>query len=165
MWGESHPFHRNEMSSWFFIPPLAKGGVNRTSGFMEIFKDMGKTIEIILTFTNANATAISLIFVMVGGIFAWIKFREYLRDKRFETYHKLIDELVDERSHSSGNLKLDRQVAIIFELRNFPRYFEVTQRILKALKVTWKGNKRLVDELEYSLNYIEKNRRHRLFRT
>lgn len=89
---------------------------------------MDKIITFI-NYINDNASAIALIFVIIGGIFAWIKFREYVKDKRFVTYHKLIDELVDEKSHPSGKLMLDRQIAIIYELRNFPKYYKVTHRM------------------------------------
>lgn len=58
-------------------------------------------------------------------------------------------------------MRLDRQIAVIFELRNFKEYFPVTLRILKGLKVSWaeygseEKRGRLQKELDLSIEYIE----------
>ncbi len=124
-------------------------------------------VAIIISYVNDHISAISLFFVIIGGIFAWIKFREYVKDKRFITYHKLVDQLVDKDSHQSKNLMLDRQIAIIYELRNFPRYYEVTQRILEGLisEEPWRsGNQRLIKEVNLTLDYIKSNKLTRIFK-
>ena len=80
--------------------------------------------------------------------------REEQKDKRFQTYHKLIADLVT----PPGGM-LDRQIATVFELRNFPDYYELTKRIMTDLIIQWSnssGNPRLVTELEITLNYIGK---------
>jgi len=80
------------------------------------------------------------------------------KDKRFLNYHKLIDELV---GGSDKNLMLDRQVAIIFELRNFKEYYPVTLRILTGLRETWShpksidNSKRLLEEISLTEKYIK----------
>ncbi|MDO8566127.1 MAG: hypothetical protein Q7S04_03020 [Candidatus Moranbacteria bacterium] len=127
---------------------------------------MGEFIAF-LSFLGTNIQALSFLVVVVGGVFAWVKFREYVKDKRFTTYHNLIDQLVDDKSHPSGKLMLDRQIAIVFELRSFPKYYKVTQRILEGLKneETWKtGNPRLVEEVDLTLEYINSNIFCRLFK-
>ncbi|MDZ7796380.1 MAG: hypothetical protein U5N56_04750 [Candidatus Marinimicrobia bacterium] len=80
--------------------------------------------------------------------------REEQRDKRFKTYHQLIADLV-----TPPDRKLDRQIATVFELRNFPKYYELTNRIMTDLTDQWKNepqNKRLIIELSLTLNYIKK---------
>lgn len=119
-----------------------------------------------IIFIDAYISTFGLLIALIGGIFAWWKFREYIKDRRFTTYHRLIDELVDDKSHQSGNLMLDRQIAIIFELRNFPKYYKVTTRILEGLKnEAWKiGNPRLTNEVDLTLEYIKSNKFCRLFK-
>lgn len=56
------------------------------------------------------------------------------KDKRFRNYHKLIDDLL---GGAGKNLMLDRQIAIVFELRNYKEYYPVTLRILKGLTENW----------------------------
>jgi hypothetical protein len=55
-------------------------------------------------------------------------------------------------------MKLDRQVAVVFELRHFPRYYEVTRRILTALKHAWGSQpqwSRLVEEIDLTLAHVK----------
>jgi hypothetical protein len=80
--------------------------------------------------------------------------REEQKDKRFVTYHQLIADLVN----PPGG-KLDRQIATVFELRNFPNYFDLTERIMTHLTNQWSGdvrNQRLITELNLTVNYIKK---------
>lgn len=114
---------------------------------------------------DKNSSGISAAALIIGGIWAFLKFREYLKDKRFNAYHTLIKELVDETQTQGGLLKTDRQIAIIFELKSFPNYFPVSIRILKGLKEDWaNGSKRVIKEIEISLEYMSTNRFKRIFR-
>ena len=80
--------------------------------------------------------------------------RKEERNKRFENYHKLIDELVG--GQPGRQVMLDRQIAIIFELRHFKEYFPVTLRILTGLKTSWaNSNQRLLDEIAMTEQYIK----------
>jgi hypothetical protein len=74
------------------------------------------------------------------------------KDNRFLRYHHLIDELI--WGQPWKKVMLQRQIAIIFELRNFPEYYEVTARILESLKNTWKGNERLINEITLTESHI-----------
>ena len=93
-----------------------------------------------------------------------------LQDARFKIYHGLIKSLVepelqeenviDEKTglvcNKYGKME-DRQIATIFELRNFPEYFEITERILRKLKVQWEANPNnvhIINEIRYTLSYI-----------
>lgn len=94
-----------------------------------------------------------------------------LQDARFKIYHGLIRNLVEpdfqddiieggntpNLQHIENGKKVDRMVAIIFELRNFPEYFEVTERILNGLKLQWENdpcNRPIIKEMQYTLSYI-----------
>lgn len=102
------------------------------------------------------------------------------RDKRFKTYHELIKKLVQAELVETNPVKVinntpgkeeyqviegnrydtmeDRQIATIFEFRNFPEYFEVTQRILTYFQnqEEWKKYPRIISEIKYTLTYIDK---------
>jgi hypothetical protein len=120
----------------------------------------------ILEQLDKHSVAIFIIFSIFGGIWAIIKFNEGLKDRRFKTYHDLIKKLV-EPSEPSKDMMLDRQVAIIYELRNFPKYYPVTIRIFKGLKNFWEKeekNGRLTEELSLSINYMESNSLKRFFK-
>jgi hypothetical protein len=111
----------------------------------------------ILNLLNQYSAAASVIALIGGGFWALLKFREYLKDKRFHTYHELIDELVDEQRHPDKVIKLDKQITVVFELRNFPSYYSVTKRILTDLKSLWIGQPRIIKEIDLTLVFISKN--------
>ena len=52
-------------------------------------------------------------------------------------------------------IMVDRQIAVIFELRNFPEYFEVTKRLASALGEQWKNEVRVSKEINFLLKYID----------
>jgi hypothetical protein len=105
-----------------------------------------------------------IIGVIVSYIALILPIIKYLQDKRreeknkrFENYHKLIKELVD-ANENGENPKIDRQIAVAFELRNFKEYYPVTKRILEGLKNLWcekQNASRLIDEINLTLNYID----------
>ncbi len=111
----------------------------------------------IIEYISKNAPAITII---LGGTAGIIKFWQWVnikktedKQRKFETYHKLIKDLV-EPDKKGKEIKLDRQIAIIYELTNYKQYYSVSKRILQGLLISWKDNKRLVDEINITLNYI-----------
>lgn len=107
--------------------------------------------------------AISIFSLAIAYFSLVVPIRQYLnqrnieeKDKRFKNYHKLIEELV-----SLEKPKLHRQVAVVYELRNYSEYFEVTKRILAGLRKEWsKSNmniNELIEEIDLTLDFIEKN--------
>jgi hypothetical protein len=118
----------------------------------------------IIDLLESYSEAITIITIFIGGVWSFFKFKEYLKDRRFGIYHELIKELVEPESPDKP-LKLDRQIAIIYELRNFPEYYEVSKRILKGLRENWedKSVQRAIQEIDISLEYMESNRICRLF--
>lgn len=77
--------------------------------------------------------------------------------KEFDNYHRLIKELVQPEKPDEP-IYVDRQAAIIFELRNFKRYYPITYRTLKGLKEKWTENKvypRLLEEIDLTISFLE----------
>ncbi len=96
--------------------------------------------------------------------FAWsvtqflvLRYRES-RERQFEAYHRLVKDLVTPDS-GSGGLFIDRQAAVIFELRHFPRYYEFTERMLRDFRkiceadTTYRGP-RLIEEIDLTLKHM-----------
>lgn len=75
----------------------------------------------------------------------------------FENYHKLIAELVGSQRNTE-TMKMDSQVAIVYELQRFKRYKPVTVRILSGLKDEWSGNdshnSRLINEMNIAIKKL-----------
>jgi len=58
-----------------------------------------------------------------------------------------------------GLTYVDKQAAAIFELRNFPRYYDFTERMLAKLKRKWQAEKTefsdaLIEEIDLTLKHI-----------
>ena len=113
----------------------------------------------LINFLQTYSRAINVIFLIAGILWALFKFRIYIKDRRFNIYHGLIEKLVDPESEGKP-LRLDRQIAIIFELRNFPKYYEVSKRSLTRLKRNWNNEekKRIIEEIDISIKYMESNK-------
>lgn len=108
-----------------------------------------KILDLITTYGGV----ITAITTVIGGIWVFVKYLESLKDKRFKNYHELIDQLVNEQLQPDRAIKLDRQIAIVFELRQFPSYFPVSKRILTDLKNQW-SNERIKKEIELTIKYM-----------
>ena len=61
--------------------------------------------------------------------------RTEARERELQGFHKLVNDLVSP-DPARGDLKLDRQAAVVVELRHFPRYDEFTERMLIRCKNT-----------------------------
>ena len=74
----------------------------------------------------------------------------------FQTYHKLIADLVG-ADKKEGTPKLDSQIAVIYELRNYESYSDASLRILKGLKETWKEteHRRIIEEIDLTITHLE----------
>lgn len=113
-------------------------------------------------------TGVAALISLITFIYYIIKYLQYikqktkeLKQKRFEAYNDLIKDLV-KPDKDVGHTWLDRQVAIAYELRNFPEYYEVTERILNAwVSDTSKLEKasRLSEEMQLTLEYIKNKRK------
>ncbi|WP_156170411.1 hypothetical protein [Luteimonas sp. FCS-9] len=115
-----------------------------------------------------NTAQLSVVVTVLPIAFAVIQFilakRSEAKRLRFETYHSLIKQLV-ERENPDQPMRLDRQVAVVFELRNFPHYYPVTLRLLQGLRVSWSDygpedkRERLLTEIDLAIEHISAKRR------
>jgi hypothetical protein len=116
-----------------------------------------------LSFLAANAAAFGVLGAAVA--FAWsvvqfmlIRMRDE-RHREFELYHRLIKELVA-LDPETKVMWIDRQCAVMFELRQFKRYDELTLRTLNGLREKWSSDPgfifpRLIEELDLTVVHIE----------
>lgn len=76
--------------------------------------------------------------------------------KEFDNCHKLIKELV--QPDKSNSMYVDRQSAILYELRHFERYYDFSYRTLIGLRANSgkEPNKfpRLIEELDLSIDFL-----------
>ena len=86
-----------------------------------------------------------------------IQRRTEARERDFQTFHKLVKDLVSPEG-TDGKIWEDRQAAVVFELRNFPRYYEFTDRMLRRLRSVWTPWPRLIEEIELTLDHIKRKR-------
>lgn len=124
-----------------------------------------ETMTTVWNWLNENAGAVGALLVIVP--ISWSTYtylsikRTEQNERRFRAYHDLIKQLV-EGENPHGAMRLDRQIAVIFELRNFKEYYPVTLRILRGLKESWGGSEkktgssRLGEELDETIAYIER---------
>ena len=112
------------------------------------------TIEEILNFIKNYQLQLYVFGVTIAFLFSIYKYyinrKTELYWKEFEIYHKLLKDLVQPEVEN-GTMYQDRQVAIIFELKNFKRYYPISEKILKELRKTWINNNRLVEEIDLTL--------------
>jgi hypothetical protein len=112
-----------------------------------------------------NGTALGGIIAAIPIFWAIIQFirirRAEARRVQFTTYHDLIKQLVQPEDSDQG-MKIDRQVAVIFELRRFEHYYPVTLRILQGLRADWAAfgavgpGARLINEIDLTIADIQK---------
>jgi hypothetical protein len=124
------------------------------------------SLGVILAWFDIHAPALQIFLAIVAGGWALYRFRKYLnektlelQDQRFKSYHDLIKIFV-EPEQNRVYPKIDRQIAVVYEFRNFPEYFPLTFRILES----WyskkdsepaKDTQRLYKEIELTLQYIK----------
>lgn len=108
---------------------------------------------------SAALAAIPLLWLAFQYI---LQKRQEQRNLRFKEYHKLIKELV-EGENPKHPVRLDRQLAVVFELRRFMEYYEPSLRILRGLRDSWATsgygpedkNKRLIEEMDATIAWME----------
>ena len=115
---------------------------------------------------SSNTAALSIFGAAVA--FIWSTAQQITqrkaeaREREFQNFHKLVRELVSPDSES-GATWIDRQAAVVFELRHFARYYEFTERMLTGLKKGWADMPnpalpRLIQEIDLTLQHIQQNR-------
>jgi hypothetical protein len=74
------------------------------------------------------------------GLYHYISIkRSEERARRFASFHELVDAL---NGNDKGDAPfIDRQIAVVYEMRNFPEYYPVTLRILERSLLSWSEQK------------------------
>ena len=100
--------------------------------------------------------AVGAAIAFVFSIFQFLAVRKReSHQQEFDKYHWLIERLV--QPNEKGQVFLDKQIAVVFELRHFPRYYECTERILSGLRTDWnmpEKYSRLLSEIDLTLQYV-----------
>lgn len=116
----------------------------------------------VLVMLTANAVALSIIGAAIAFVWSVVQFvlvrKREKEHREFEIYHRLIKELVSTDPESKV-VWIDRQTAVLFELRRFKRYHEHTLRTLLGLHEKWSKDPeftfpRLLEELNLTVDYI-----------
>lgn len=116
----------------------------------------GSAVGVVVAVTALLATLTPIVWAVVQYIL--IRRAENNR-LRFTTFHHLIKQLV-ERETPDQPMRIDRQIAVIYELRSFKSYYPVTLRILKGLRTDWEHHepvqkwKRLHEEIDLAIEHI-----------
>lgn len=117
--------------------------------------------------SNADviAIAVGLIPIVWGAIQYILIKRAEEKDREFKTYHDLIKGLVQGDGGKDDPVYLDRQAAVIYELRRFNKYYPLTLRTLRRSMLRWKHQhyvhiggvapSPLLLEAELTIEYIE----------
>jgi len=119
---------------------------------------MDEALRLLTTYGTALG-AIGAAVAFVWSVFQFFSVRARdARAREFETFHRLIKELV-EPPKEGASLYIDRQCAVLYELRFFPRYFPFTRRTLVGLKTKWSLTAshfpRILEEIDITLNVID----------
>lgn len=113
------------------------------------------TIEFIITLSLSALACVGAMWPLYNYV---IQRRRENNLKEFENYHKLIKELV--QPDDSKCMYVDRQTAIIYEMRNFKRYYSFSYRTLLGLKEKWVNvpdqYPRLVEEIDITIAFLKK---------
>lgn len=120
---------------------------------------MDELFRLITTYGTALSTmGVAIAFVWSVFQFFSVRARE-ARAREFEAFHRLIKELV-EPPGEGASLYIDRQCAVLYELRFFPRYYPFTRRTILGLKAEWSQSAphfpRLLEELDITLAIIDR---------
>ncbi len=54
-------------------------------------------------------------------------------ERQFQAFHTIVEKVVAPE-RTEGLVYIDRQAAVVFELRPFPRYYDFAERMLVRLK-------------------------------
>lgn len=119
-----------------------------------------------IDFFIKNKEFIGIVISIIGVITPLYMFllakRKEQQQINFERFHK---NLMNGLSNQEAKLGLDEQIAIIYELRNYPGYFPVIQRILNFQIRRWTPKvkedskyQELLNEANETLSFINKPR-------
>ncbi|WP_434771230.1 hypothetical protein [Pseudomonas entomophila] len=123
-----------------------------------------------------NNGVLALIVAVLVAMSALIQFflikRSEEHARQFANYHKLLEDL-NELKNPDGTTSgqyLDRQMAIVYELRNLRKYHAISIRILERCLGTWQdygvssGYAPVISEAKRTIAYIKRSQHKRFGR-
>jgi len=120
----------------------------------------------LLVLLSSNAAALSILGAAIA--FMWSTAQQIFQrraeadERQFQAFHKIVEKVVSPE-RTEGLVYIDRQAAVVFELRHFPRYYDFTERLLKRLKEKWTAEPAphssvLIAEIDLTLRHIQRNK-------
>jgi len=116
---------------------------------------MSNYLTQIIDFFKTSSGWISIFLIVIAGLWQYWRF---IKEWNFKNYHRLIKAL-NQSDTPNESIKLYRQVAVVYELRNYPRYFSVSKRILKGWLDSRESEEKfkpLYKEMELSIEFMNK---------
>ena len=127
-------------------------------------------IEAIVNNKEFLAIIVSFLTIIVPFFAVLFPFLQYLsskseeqKQKNQETFHEKIMKKITNQNPEK-KIGLEEQVAVIFDLRNYPQYYSVTKRMLRTCVVRWKQEREknphfdsLILEATETLKYLNSN--------
>jgi hypothetical protein len=116
-----------------------------------------------LGWLSNNTAALSILGAALAFIWATsqqvLQRKQEAREREFQNYHRLVRELVSPDAQGAV-MWIDRQAAVVYELRHFPRYYEFTERMLITLRQKWAQDPNmqwphLIEEIDLTLKHIQ----------
>ena len=88
--------------------------------------------------------------------------RSEAAERQFQAFHDIVEKVVSP-APTEGLFYVDRQAAVVFELRHFPRYYDYTERMLARLRKKWVAEAQphshvLIEEIDLTLKHIQQNK-------
>lgn len=118
----------------------------------------------IINFLDTNAAGLTVLITLIAGVYKFWQFvnvkREDARQRDYDNFHNLVEKLVVDRKESDGKPFIDVQIASVYELKNYPRYYSVAVCILQRMKNRLKGKdeqRDLIREIDETINYMGKS--------
>ena len=106
----------------------------------------------------ANKDLLAFVVTFIGAAWAAYKFFDLKnREERrhdYKAYHELIAAFTD------GGSALEKQMVILYELRNYPRYFKITKELLEHLLIRMereKADAQLIKQANSTLEFINEH--------
>lgn len=122
-------------------------------------------LQALWDFLETNNGPLGFVLAFVTACWAvWNYFlikRAEEETRQFQAFHLMVKGLVRGEGDSPDPY-VDQQLAVIYELRNFPQYYPITVRILERSKESWGGAKvgwwadTLIREADLTIEYIKR---------
>jgi hypothetical protein len=99
---------------------------------------------------------------MVSTILQIVQRRAEANERQFQAFHTIVEKVVSP-DPKGGLHYVDRQAAVIFELRHFTRYYDFTERLLQRLRKKWTEDPApyadvLIQEIDLALKHIQQSK-------